>query len=188
MWIMVLGLILFVGMHSVRIFAPNFRDARFEAIGNKWKGVYTIISLVGFVLMIWGYGLARPDAFDQYALPAWMVHLAHTLTLVSFVLFASTDMKTGYIKSTLKHPMMIGAVLWAVAHLLVNFDSASLVLFGVLLAWAIMYLVNVSRRAPRELAVPDVRMDILAIVIGVAAWFVFAYYLHGWLIGVEVFA
>lgn len=189
MLILIVGLILFLGMHSVRIFAPGFRDRIIAERGeNTWKGIYTVVSLVGFALIIWGFSIARFTAPILYSPPISMAHFALLLMLVSFILLAVFGMPAGKIKAAVKHPMLLAVKLWAFAHLLANGDLASVLLFGTFLIWAIADRISVKRRFPPGQEPPvetgPVRNDVFAAVAGTAVYLLFVWKLHEWLIGV----
>jgi uncharacterized membrane protein len=188
---LIAGLVLFLGVHSVRIVADDWRSAQIARIGErKWKGLYALASLVGFVLLIWGYGQARLDHVVVWNPPAWSRHVATLLTLPAFVLVAAGNMRGTRMKAALGHPMVLGVKLWAFAHLIANGTLAAIVLFGSFLVWAIVDFASLRRR-DRALgtvyAAGTLQRDALATAIGVIAWVVFALWLHGWLFGVRPF-
>lgn len=191
MAVLIVGLVVFLGLHSVRIFADDWRSARVKAMGeNGWKGAYSIVSLIGFALIVWGYGMARHDPVVLYSPPIWTRHLASLLTLIAFVLLAAAYVPRNHLKATLGHPMVAGTKVWAFAHLLANGTLADVLLFGGFVAWSVL-LYRASRardratgRTPVE---PDIGMTIATIVAGTIAWVVFAFWLHEPLIGVRPF-
>ena len=191
MTLLLLGLVLFLGIHSVRIFAEDWRTARIAAMGpNAWKALYSVISIVGFALLVYGYGLSREAPVDLWDPPRWTRHLAALLTLPVFILIAAAYVPGTRIKATLKHPMILGVKTWALAHLLSNGRLADAILFGAFLAWAILDF-RAARQRDRQqgltYAATGVTRDIVVVVIGLAAWAAFALYLHGPLIGVRPF-
>ena len=138
MLFLIIGLILFLGMQSVRIVAPEFRDSFIAQRGdNAWKGLYTLVSIVGFVLIIWGFSMARDTGPILYTPPVWMVHINLVLMLFSMILPAVYGTPAGRLKAAVKHPMLLAVKIWALGHLLANGDLASVLLFGTFLAWAI---------------------------------------------------
>lgn len=192
MTLLVVGLVIFLGAHSVRIVADDWRSARIAAWGERpWKAAYSIVSLIGFVLIVYGYGEARQATQLLYDPPRWTRHAASALVLVAFVLIAAAYIKGTRIKARVGHPMVLGVKVWAFAHLLANGTVADVVLFGAILAWAIADYIA-SRRRDRAAGVVyrvgPVSRDVIAVVAGAIAWWVFAFLLHGPLIGVRPFA
>jgi len=186
---LIFGLILFLGTHSVRIFADDWRTAQVARIGEmKWKGVYSIVSLAGFVLLVWGFGRARAQTAMLWNAPLWTHHVAALLTLIAFILVVAGNMRGTRIKHAVGHPMVLGVKVWAFAHLISNGTLADAVLFGSFLVWAIADYTS-SRRRDRTAGTvyPEgiLGRDAQATVIGVVAWAVFAFWLHGWLFGVR---
>ena len=191
MSILILGLVIFLGAHSLRIFAGGWRDAQLARLGEKtWKGVYSLVSAVGLGLIIWGYGMARAESSMLWTLPSWTRHLAASLTLPAFILLVAAYVPGSRIKAAVGHPMVAGVKLWALAHLLANGKLAAVVLFGAFLIWAIVSFVSARRRdrlAGRSYPVLGWSRDALVIAIGLVAWALFALYGHVWLIGVRPF-
>lgn len=186
MLILILGLILFFGIHTVRIAAPQWREAQIAKIGaGPWRGLYSLISAVGFVLIVWGYSRARLETTFLYDPPVWLRHIAILLMLISFICLMVYVFPAGRLKPLLKHPMLAAVKTWAVAHLLANGDSASVILFGVVLAWAVADRISVGRRGLALPAPGPVTWDIAAVVVGAALWGLFIWRLHVWLIGVS---
>ena len=186
MQMLVLGLVLFLGVHSVSIVAPGWRERVAARIGKgPWKGLYALASLIGFVLLIYGYGLARQNPIVLYAPPVWTRHLAALLMVPVFPMIFSAYLP-GRISATLKHPMLVATKLWAVAHLLANGMLADVVLFAGFLAWAVADRISLKRRTQPDLntAPPRKINDLIAIVIGLAVYVVFAKWLHLKWIGV----
>ncbi|MEX3932242.1 NnrU family protein [Paraburkholderia phymatum] len=189
MFALILGLLLFLGAHSVRIFADDWRKARIAQMGEKpWKGAYSVVSIIGLVLIVWGYGLARREPIMLWSPPAWAPHLAGILTLVAFILFPAAYVPGNHFKALVKHPMTISVALWAFAHLLANGTLNAVILFGAFLVWALADVAAARRRDRVEgIVYPGgtLSRDVIPVVIGVVAWVVFAFFLHGWLIGVK---
>jgi uncharacterized membrane protein len=190
MTLLVIGLLVFLGSHSVRIFAEGWRTARIKSMGEqKWKLAYTIVSLAGFVLIVIGYGQARAAGIALYTPPPWGRAAASLLTLLAFVLLAASKVPGTRIKAAVGHPMVAGVKVWAFAHLLANGNLADVVLFGAFLAWAVPDYVAARKRdraAGTAYPVGPVSRDVIAVVVGLAAGAVFAMWLHGPLIGVRV--
>jgi uncharacterized membrane protein len=189
MLILIFGLILFLGIHSVRIVAPELRDAQIAARGRgAWRGLYSIVALAGLVLIVWGYGLARQTAPILYEPPVWTRHLNLLLMVFAFIALAASQLPAGRIKAALKHPMLVAVKVWALGHLLANGDLAALLLFGTFLAWAVLDRISVKRRGDDGPTPGPVKWDVAAIVVGLVAYLLFAFILHEWLIGVPVIA
>jgi len=191
MTILILGLILFLGLHSVRIFADGWRTAMLARLGEKpWKGLYSIVSLLGFGLIIYGFGLARNDPVVLWTPPLFMRHLAGLLVLVSFILLAAAYVPRNGIKARLHHPMVLGVKVWALAHLLANGMLHDVLLFGAFLAWAVLCFRAARRRdraAGTAYPAGGAGATIATVFAGIAGWAVFAFWLHGLLIGIRPF-
>ena len=188
---LILGLILFLGTHSVRIFADSWRGGRIATMGlMPWKGVYSVISIIGFGLIVWGYGVAREAPVVLYAPPVWTRHVAALLTVPAFILLVAAYVPGTRIKRAVGHPMVAGVKIWAFAHLLANGTLADVVLFGAFLVWAIADYIVARRRdraAGTVYVVGPITRDIIAVAVGLVAWAVFAFWLHGAWIGVRPF-
>lgn len=191
MTLLVLGLILFLGTHSFSM-ARQSRAAIIGRIGEgPFKGLYSLLSLAGIVLIAIGYGHYRADGYiPVWDPPVWTRHLALLLVLVAFICVAAAYLP-GHIKHRLKHPMLAGVKIWALAHLLANGDLGSILLFGAVLAWAVAARISVKRRDVAAqhggtAAPAGWRNDILAVVIGAAVYIAFVLWLHPLLIGVPV--
>ena len=191
MTLLILGLVIFLGSHSVRIFAEPWRGARIAAMGlNAWKGVYSIVAIAGFVLIVWGYGVARGAPVILYSPPVWTKHVAALLTIPAFILLAAAYVPGTRIKRAVGHPMIAGVKAWAFAHLLANGTLADVVLFGAFLVWAIVDYIAARRRdraAGTVYVVGPITRDVTAVVVGLVAWAAFAFWLHAVLIGVRPF-
>lgn len=191
MLVLIAGLVIFLGLHSVRIVAEDWRSARIAQWGEgRWKGLYSLASIAGFALIVWGYGLTRAAPVDLWQPPVFTRHLASLLTLPAFVLLSAAYVPGTRIKSRLGHPMVLAVMLWALAHLLANGRLADVLLFGGFLVWAVFSFRAARARdrlAATVRAAGSTGRDALALVIGLVAWAVFAVLLHGWLIGVRPF-
>ncbi len=189
MTMLILGLILFLGVHSTRIVAEGWRTSVRARVGElPWKGVYSLLSIAGFVLIIWGYGLARQQPVPLWSPPMGMRHLAALLTLIAFVLLAATYVPRNSIKARLHHPMVLGVKTWAVAHLLTNGNVADVLLFGSFLVWAVFSFRAARQRdraAHTVYPAGTTAGTATAVVVGIAAWGVFAFWAHVLLIGVR---
>ena len=190
MFVMIAGLVLFLGVHSLRIFADDWRAGQIAARGeNVWKGVYSAISLAGLVLIVWGYGLARQAPVPVWDPPLWSGHLALLLNAVAFFLIAQTHGPRGPITARLGHPMVLAVKVWAIAHLMANGTLADIILFGSILAWAVADF-SAARRRDRQAGTVRVagpwRNDLIPGAVGLALWAIFVWGMHEWLIGVSV--
>ena len=144
---LVLGLLLFLGTHSIRIVADGWRAGRVARLGeNRWKGLYSLASALGLGLVVWGYGLARAEPLALWTPPGWTRYLAALLNLPAFILIAAAYVPGSRIKAALGHPMVAGVKVWAIAHLLSNGNLADLLLFGAFLLWAVADFRSARRR------------------------------------------
>jgi uncharacterized membrane protein len=190
MLVLVLGLIVFLGVHSVAIVAPGLRERVIATRGRGlWAGLYSLLSAVGLVLIIWGYGLARADPVVLWVPPGWLRHLAVGLLVFVFPLLLAAYLP-GRIKAAVKHPMLAAVKLWAFAHLLANGTLADLLLFGAVLTWAVVERISLKRRPAKPVpgAPPAPWNDAIAIAGGLAVYVVTLLWLHRWLIGVSPLA
>jgi uncharacterized membrane protein len=148
MILLIAGLVLFLGVHSLRIFADDWRARQIAARGlNPYKGIHSIGAALGLALVVWGYALARAEPTVLWVPPLWTRHLAATLMLPAFILLTAAYVPGTHIKARLGHPMLLGSKVWAFAHLLANGNLADVVLFGSFLAWAIL---DFSRTRQRD--------------------------------------
>lgn len=191
-WLIV-GLVLFLGVHSVSIVSPLGRQQLARQMGEAgFKGLYTLVSFAGLALIVWGYGLAREAPVLLYTLPTGFRHLAALLMLPVFVLLFAAYLP-GRIQRAAKHPMLLSVKLWALAHLLANGTLADMLLFGGFLVWAVADRISVKRRAAAGLlrsaptAPASAVNDVTALVGGLVLYAVFAVWVHGWLFGVRPF-
>jgi len=189
---LILGLVIFLGIHSVRIVADAQRSAFIAQRGmNAWKGLYSLVSLLGFGLLVWGYGQARQQPVVLWPSVPGMRHLAALLMLLSFVLLVAAYVPGNGLKARLHHPMTLAVKLWALAHLLANNTLADLLLFGGFLAWSVLVFIAARKRdraAGTTYAPGSMGRTLLTLAIGAVAWVVFALWLHAWLFGVAPFA
>lgn len=191
MTLLILGLILFLGVHSTRIVADGWRSAQLARLGpNGWKGVYSVVSLIGFVLIVYGFGLARQTPTFLWTVPTGLKHLASLLTLVAFVFLVAAYVPRNGIKAKLHHPMILGVKTWALAHLVSNNTLADLVLFGSFLLWSV-FSFRAARARDRAAGTVYPSGTLVAtaitVVIGLVAWAAFAFWAHGAWIGVRPF-
>ena len=191
MTLLIVGLVLFLGVHSVRIVAEGWRQRTIARLGEgAWKGLYSVASLLGFVALIWGYGQARLDPTVLWATPLWTRHLASLLVLLAFVLLVAAYVPRNHLKARLHHPMVLAVKVWALAHLLANNTLADLLLFGSFLLWAVLDFRAARGRDRRQGTVypaGQAAKTAVTVVVGGAAWAVFAFWAHQALFGVSPF-
>ncbi|XOZ34471.1 NnrU family protein [Halomonadaceae bacterium KBTZ08] len=188
MTLLLLGLVLFLGIHSLSIVAPAQRNSMARRLGEwPFKGLYSVIAAIGLVLIIKGYGAARMDPVVLYTTPDWTSHITMLLVLIAFPMLIATYFP-GKISSTLKHPMLVAVKAWALGHLLANGMLADVLLFGGFLAWAVADRISLKRRTPRAIPrLPATRFnDAIVVLVGLALYGVFAIWLHPAWIGVPV--
>ena len=192
MTLLILGLVIFLGAHSTRIFAESWRGAQIARLGpNGWKAAYSVVSIVGFVLLVWGYGVARQAPVPLWTPSMGLRHLGSLLTVVSFVLLAAAYVPRNAIKARLHHPMTLGVKVWALSHLLANHTLADLLLFGGFLVWAVLCFRAArarDRAAGTVYPAGTAAGTAITVAVGLGAWMVFAMWLHGPLIGVRPLA
>jgi uncharacterized membrane protein len=188
MTIFVAGLLVFLGIHSVSIVAPRWRDAQAARMGkNGWRGLYSLVSIVTLVAMIYGYGIARQTPVVVYASPLPLRHLTLLLMLPVFPLLVAAYLP-GRIKRLTRHPMLLAVILWALAHLLANGTLNDLLLFGAFLLWAVADLISVSRRAnvrPVPGAPPSAMNDVIVVVVGLGLYAFMLLWAHARVVGVS---
>lgn len=181
----ILGLIIFFIPHLATAFARGAREKLVKTLGvGPYKGTHSLVSAIGLGLIIWGWRGA--DATVLFVAPAWVLHIVYALMLLALIAVASAYLPKGRIAAALKHPMLTGVKLWAFAHLLVNGDVRSLILFGSFLAYGVIDRIAVKRRgAPVPKAGPAVN-DLYAVGVGAAAWAAIFFVLHPYLAGVPI--
>jgi uncharacterized membrane protein len=192
MVLLILGLVIFLGVHSVRIVAEPWRTATLARLGEgRWKGLYSLVSAVGLVLIVWGFGMARQTPTLLWVAPSWTRHFAALLTLIAFLMITAAYVPRNFLKAAMHDPMILGVKVWALAHLLTNGALHEVILFGSFLVWA-AFDFRAARKRRLATGVPPGNDGnytavgtTLMIVIGVVAWAVFAFFLHRWLIGVQ---
>lgn len=187
MTILIAGLVLLLGAHSVGIVSRDARAALVARMGEgAYKGLASVLSLIGLVLVVYGYGLARENPVPVWDPPTWTRHLSALLMLFVFPLLFAAYLP-GRIKAAVKHPMLAALKIWAFAHLLANGTLADLVLFGSVLAWAVVDRISVKRRGPLAPVAGKAANDLAAVGLGLAVYLLFAFWLHAWLFGVAPF-
>jgi uncharacterized membrane protein len=186
MHILLLGLVIFFAGHSVSIVAGAWRDRMAARLGaGLWQGLYAGVAMIGLVLIVQGYALARQEPVILYTPPLWLRHATLLLMLPVFPLLLATYLP-GRIQRATRHPTLIAVKLWAFAHLLANGTLADVALFGSFLAWAVIDRISLKRRVQHPVpgAPPSRWNDIVAVVAGLALYAVFVLWLHNWLFGV----
>ena len=193
MLVFVVGLVLFLGIHSVSIVAPRWRAATVARLGERpWKGIYSVAAGIGLALLIVGYGMARREPVVLYAPPQALRHIALLVMLPVFPLLFAAYLP-GRLRNAARHPMLLAVKFWATAHLLANGTLADVLLFGGFLVWAVLDRISVKRRAVAEAhdapaAPARPYNDLIAIVGGLAVYALFVLWAHRWLIGVSPLA
>jgi uncharacterized membrane protein len=189
MAMLIAGLLLFLGVHSTRVFAEGWRTATIARMGAlPWKAVYSVVSIAAFALIVYGYGQARQQPVVLWSPPAGMRHVTALLMLPVFVLFVATYVPRNHIKARLHHPQVLSVKLWALAHLLSNGTLADVLLFGGFLAWAVLSFKAARQRdraANTQYAAGTMGGTIVCLVVGLAVYGVFVAGLHLWAIGVK---
>lgn len=187
----ILGLFIFLGTHSIRIFADNWRSSQISRLGaNSWKLAYSLASVLGFGLLLWGFALARTESSMIWNPPPWTSHAAALLTIAAFMLMVAAYVPKNSIKAGVGHPMVLSVAFWAVAHLLANGRLVDLLLFGTFFLWAVLdYRASVQRdkKAHASYPVGTLLNTALTVVVGSAGWALFAGFLHVMLFGVRPF-
>ncbi|MGV8805230.1 MAG: NnrU family protein [Polaromonas sp.] len=191
MGMLILGLILFLGIHSTRIVAEGWRTAMIARLGaGVWKALYTLVSLAGLALVVWGFGLARQEPVALWWPPYFLRYVMWLLTLLAFVLLAAAYVPRNAIKARLHHPMVLGVQLWALAHLLVNGNLAHVVLFGSFLLWAVLSF-RAARQRDRAHAhavtypAGSALATLVTVVAGSVVWVMVAFWAHGLLMDIR---
>ena len=187
-WFLI-GLFGFIAVHSLRIVAPRWREERIAAMGaGPWKGVYSLLSIGFFVLMVWGFAQARLQPVLVWMPPPQMRHIGALLLVVAFVLLVAAYVPRNAIRARVQHPMTLAIKVWALAHLLMSGWLHTMILAGALLIWSVVLFANARRRGPLPVSAPSsVAMTALTVVIGIAFAVFFALHLHGPLIGMKPF-
>lgn len=188
---MITGLVLFIGPHSIRIFANDWRTRQINERGEYlWKGIYSALSIIGFILIVNGYSETRIDPLVVWLPPQWLKNTMAILLLPTFILIIAAYIPGTKIKAWSGHPMAASIKLWGLAHLLANGNLADIVLFGSFMTWAI-FDYRASRQRDKKAGVrypfTGISRDITALVLGIILWIAFVFYLHEWLIGVKPF-
>lgn len=188
---LIAGLAIFLGMHSIHIVAPVWRVAQVKRFGeNGWKGIFSLASVIGFVLLVWGYGQARMDPVVLWEPARGLRHLSALFMLPAFILLVAAYVPGNRIKAAIGHPMSASVKLWAFAHLLANGNLADALLFGTFLLWGVMSFVTGRKRdriSGKIYPVGSASRTLITIIVGTAIFALFSGYLHVRLIGVPPF-
>src|SRR5262245_16532116 len=188
--VMILGLAAFIGAH-VFITMRERRAAAIARLGElPYKGIIAVASLVGIVVIGYGFGAYRAAGpIAVWSPPAFMRHVTELLVWPAAIFVAAAYIR-GDIARILKHPMLVGVKLWAVAHLLSNGDLGGIILFGAILAWAVFDRITLKRRTdPGGPPIPygGRRNDIIAVVVGTLLYLALGFWFHPAVIGLPVF-
>ncbi|TNC91506.1 NnrU family protein [Thalassolituus sp.] len=188
MTLLLAGILLFVGGHSINLVAPKFRLNMIERLGlNPWKGIYSVVAGIGLACLIFGYGEARAEGYWLWNPPLWTKHLATLLIFVAVLFLTASHVPGNRLQVAVGHPMYLGIKIWAFAHLLANGTVQDLLLFGSLLIWGVFGF-TVSRRRDRQAGITreyqGLSRDVITLVISVLVWAGITFWLHQLLIGV----
>ena len=192
---LILGLILFLGAHSVRIWADGWRNRTIEAYGDKaFKGVHALVSLLGFYLLVVGYGEARLETVALWNPPRFTKHISILLMLFSSILLLAAYIPRNHFKMRLRHPMVLSVKVWALSHLIANGNLADVLLFGTFLIWSVLNFRSARARDRTQVQLSDANEDaplkpnlfatLIALFGGMALWAVITFVLHAKVVGV----
>ncbi|MBX5240096.1 NnrU family protein [Rhizobium sp. NLR22b] len=193
MALLIVGIILFLGVHLVRVVAPDLRRSMIARLGeNGWRAGYSVASILTLTLLIYGFGQARQVTGMLYNPPVWMAHITITLMLIALICLVASLLPAGHIATKTKHPMVLSVKIWALAHLLANGETSSVLLFAAFLAWGVIVRISLKRRERageiRRRPFVSAKYDLYALVIGIVVWALIIWKLHEWLIGVSPLA
>jgi uncharacterized membrane protein len=184
-----IGLLVFLGLHSLRIVVPQWRAQRIQSMGEAaYKGIYSLASAAALGLVVWGFGVARESPVMLWLPPFGMRHAASLLMVAAFILIVAAYVPGNSIKSWVHHPMVLAVKVWAIAHLLANGSVAHVTLFGSFLVWAVIDFRSARQRdrlAGVVYPAGKAGRTALTVAIGLAVWAAFAFWAHGALIGVR---
>lgn len=191
MTLLVAGLVLFIATHLLRPIAPGLRNAAIAALGKPgWMALHGIASLVSLALIAYGFVVARENGGQMlYYPPAFLSHIALTLMLIASICLVAGFLPAGHIRTKLKFPILVAIKIWALAHLLANGESYSVLLFVTVLAWAVILRITLKKRiATGETKLPvfvSAKYDAISVVIGLVLYLAIVFKLHEWVIGVS---
>jgi uncharacterized membrane protein len=205
---LILGLILFLGAHSVRIVADDWRTQKMQALGEKaFKGIHALISLLGFYLLVVGYGEARLQTVVLWNPPTATRHIGLLLMLIASILMVAAYIPRNHLKIRMRHPMVLSVKVWALSHLLANGNLADVLLFGGFLIWAVLNFKSARARDRAQVQDPDSNAEVsdgvslvalpedapikpslaatlITLAGGMALWAVITFVLHAKVVGV----
>ena len=190
MILLILGIIVFIGIHLVPT-SPPARDGLIARLGaNNYKIAFSVASIIGFVMIVWGMALARGSAadFQLWVPPVWTKHIAFVLMLPAFILLVASNVPS-HIRDRAKHPMLAAIKIWALAHLIANGNLSGLILFGSFLAYGVYDRISVKKRGalgPLGTKHGGLTQDIIVVVVGSASWVVTLVWAHKWLFGIPL--
>jgi len=189
MALLLLGLLIFLGVHSTRIVADGWRAQMIDRMGAlPWKALFAVVSIIGFVFIVIGFRQARAESAVLYVTPGWTKHVTALLMVLAMVLFVAAYIPRNSFKARFHHPQVLAVKTWAISHLLAVGVLADVVLFGAFLVWAVVSF-SAARRRDRannvSYAPGNAIGTAIAVATGLVAWSVFALLLHGPLIGVR---
>lgn len=189
MRLFLLGLLIVLATHSVRLLAEDWRARMIERLGRwRWYGLFSLVSTLGFVLLVWGFGLAREQPVVIWQPPPALRHAAMTLMGLSSVLLAAALIPANHVQARVRHAATLSVTAWAAAHLLINGMLAHLLLFGTFGLWSVWAYVAARRRDRLQGLVPPpglIGRTVQVVIVAGLLWLVFALWLHGWLIGIR---
>jgi uncharacterized membrane protein len=182
------GMAIFFATHYFTTFRSRAEGGLVHRMGRgPYMGLYSVLTLAGFVLMVWGFANLKPW-IPVWTPPTWTRHIAMFLMIPAMVLIVAAYVPTGFIKKAVRHPMISAVALWALAHLIANGDLASILLFGAFLVYGVVDRIAVNKRGDigAASANPNIFGDLLAVAIGGGLYAAVIYYLHPLLFGVPV--
>lgn len=190
MRLLILSLILFIGLHLIRVIAPGFRQQMIDKVGKPvWGAVHGILSVVTLLFLAYAFNEARGMYGTLYEPPIWTAHLALTSMLIAMICLVAGFLPAGHIRAKLKFPLLVAIKIWALAHLLANGEPEAVVLFGSFLAWAVLLRISMKQRLRKgEITLPvfvSAKYDLYSIVIGIVLWGLIIWKLHALVIGVS---
>ncbi|MBO9125117.1 MULTISPECIES: NnrU family protein [unclassified Rhizobium] len=190
MQLLILSLILFIGLHLIRVIVPDFRRSMIDKLGKPvWGAVHGILSIVTLLFLAYAFDQARGMYGTLYNPPIWMAHITLTLMLIAMICLVAGFLPAGHIRAKLKFPLLVAIKIWALSHLLANGEPEAIVLFVAFLAWAVLLRISMKQRLRNgEITLPvfvSAKYDLYAVIIGAVLWAVILFKLHELVIGVS---